>query len=148
MNNSAFNFDTLSPDLIMDALEGIGLRVDSGLTALNSYENRVYQFMDEDRRRYVVKFYRPERWSAAQISEEHQFALDLAGAEIPAVAPLALQGATLHTHGGFSLPCSPAWGPAIRDRQSGSVGMGRPFSGAYPSGRRRAFVCRAANHGD
>lgn len=109
MNNSAFNFDTLSPDLIMDALEGIGLRVDSGLTALNSYENRVYQFMDEDRRRYVVKFYRPERWSAAQIGEEHQFALDLAGAEIPAVAPLALQGATLHTHGGFSLPCSPAW---------------------------------------
>ena len=36
--------------------------------------------MDEDRRRYVVKFYRPERWSAAQIGEEHQFALDLAGA--------------------------------------------------------------------
>lgn len=101
MNNSAFNFDTLSPDLIMDALEGIGLRVDSGLTALNSYENRVYQFMDEDRRRYVVKFYRPERWSAAQIGEEHQFALDLAGAEIPAVAPLALQGTTLHMHGGF-----------------------------------------------
>ncbi len=31
MNNSAFNFDTLSPDLIMDALEGIGLRVDSHL---------------------------------------------------------------------------------------------------------------------
>ncbi|SQI47216.1 serine/threonine protein kinase [Serratia plymuthica] len=55
MNNSAFNFQTLSPDLIMDALEGVGLRVDSGLTALNSYENRVYQFMDEDRKRYVVE---------------------------------------------------------------------------------------------
>ncbi|BEM35567.1 serine/threonine protein kinase [Serratia sp. Lou2A] len=110
MNNSAFNFDTLSPDLIMDALEGVGLRVDSGLTALNSYENRVYQFMDEDRRRYVVKFYRPERWSAAQIGEEHQFALDLAKAEIPAVAPLALQGATLHTHGGFFFTLFPSVG--------------------------------------
>ncbi|WP_424585897.1 phosphotransferase, partial [Acinetobacter baumannii] len=53
------------------------MRVDSGLTPLNSYENRVYQFQDEERHRYVVKFYRPERWSAAQILEEHQFALQL-----------------------------------------------------------------------
>ncbi|MDI4740156.1 D-alanyl-D-alanine carboxypeptidase, partial [Salmonella enterica subsp. enterica serovar Kentucky] len=44
-----------------------GTRVDSGLTPLNSYENRVYQFQDEDRRRFVVKFYRPERWSVDQI---------------------------------------------------------------------------------
>ena len=44
---------------------------------LNSYENRVYRFQDEDRRRFVVKFYRPERWSADQIREEHQFALEL-----------------------------------------------------------------------
>ncbi|WP_237578171.1 phosphotransferase, partial [Klebsiella pneumoniae] len=42
-----------------------------GLTPLNSYENRVYQFQDEERHRYVVKFYRPERWSAEQILEEH-----------------------------------------------------------------------------
>ncbi|MFV8986345.1 serine/threonine protein kinase [Serratia fonticola] len=110
MNNSAFNFETLSPDLIMDALEGIGLRVDSGLTALNSYENRVYQFMDEDRRRYVVKFYRPERWSAEQIGEEHRFALDLSHNEIPAVAPLVLQGNTLHTHAGFFFTVFPSVG--------------------------------------
>ncbi len=43
--------------------------MDSGLTPLNSYENRVYQFQDEDRRRFVVKFYRPERWTADQILE-------------------------------------------------------------------------------
>lgn len=40
MNNSTFNFQILSPDLIMDALKEVALRVDSGLTALNSYENR------------------------------------------------------------------------------------------------------------
>ena len=108
MNNSAFNFDTLSPDLIMDALEGIGLRVDSGL-ALNSYENRVYQFMDEDRRRYVVKFYRPERWSAAQIGEEHQFALDLAGAEIRRWRRWRCKALRCIRTAAFSLPCSPAW---------------------------------------
>lgn len=114
MNNPAFNFETLSPDLIMDALEGIGLRVDSGLTALNSYENRVYQFMDEDRRRYVVKFYRPARWSAEQIGEEHQFAVELAQEEIPVVAPLIQQQQTLHSHGGFFFCRFPKrWWPAI-----------------------------------
>ncbi|AHG20222.1 serine/threonine protein kinase [Chania multitudinisentens RB-25] len=110
MNNSAFNFKTLSPDLIMDALEEVGLRVDSGLTALNSYENRVYQFVDEDRNRYVVKFYRPERWNAGQIGEEHQFSLDLSQAEIPAVAPLMLQGNTLHTYAGFFFTVFPSVG--------------------------------------
>ncbi|MGL5738570.1 MAG: stress response kinase A, partial [Plesiomonas shigelloides] len=40
-HSSAFAFQTLSPDLIMDALEAVGIRVDSGLLALNSYENRV-----------------------------------------------------------------------------------------------------------
>ena len=48
-----------------------------GLLALNSYENRVYQFKAEDGLRYVVKFYRPERWSKAQILEEHSFAFEL-----------------------------------------------------------------------
>ncbi|MDU4169749.1 MAG: serine/threonine protein kinase [Citrobacter freundii] len=76
MNDNAFNFQTLHPDTIMDALFEQGIRVDSGLTPLNSYENRVYQFQDEDRRRFVVKFYRPERWSVDQIQEEHQFALE------------------------------------------------------------------------
>lgn len=44
MNDNAFNFQTLHPDTIMDALFEQGIRVDSGLTPLNSYENRVYQF--------------------------------------------------------------------------------------------------------
>lgn len=67
---SAFHFANLTPDLILDALP-VGLYLESGLTPLNSYENRVYQFLCEDQRRYVVKFYRPERWSAQQILEEH-----------------------------------------------------------------------------
>ncbi|MFW0550490.1 phosphotransferase, partial [Klebsiella pneumoniae] len=77
MHDKAFTFQTLRPDTIIDGLFDLGMRVDSGLTPLNSYENRVYQFQDEERHRYVVKFYRPERWSAEQILEEHQFALQL-----------------------------------------------------------------------
>jgi Ser/Thr protein kinase RdoA (MazF antagonist) len=38
----------------------------------------------------VAKFYRPGRWSDAQILEEHAFSLELAAQEIPVVAPLAL----------------------------------------------------------
>ncbi|CAJ0992203.1 Stress response kinase A [Sodalis praecaptivus] len=89
------------PDLIMDALQQTGIVVDSGLTALNSYENRVYQFLDEDKKRYVVKFYRPERWRAEQILEEHQLAQELAEAEIPVVAPLVIINATLHNQLGY-----------------------------------------------
>lgn len=110
MNNSAFNFQALSPDLILDALESIGLVADSGLTALNSYENRVYQFLDEQRKRYVVKFYRPERWSAEQIIEEHCFSQDMSTAEIPAVAPLIIQGNTLHHYQGYMFTVFPSVG--------------------------------------
>ena len=101
MNNSAFTFQTLHPDTIMDALFEQGIRVDSGLTPLNSYENRVYQFQDEERRRFVVKFYRPERWTADQILEEHQFALQLVNDEVPLAAPVAFNGQTLLNHQGF-----------------------------------------------
>lgn len=96
MTQSAFTFHSLTPDLIIDSLESVGLRVDSGLTELNSYENRVYQFSDEDRRRYVVKYYRPLRWTKEQILEEHQFVQQLVSDEVPAVAPLILNQTTLH----------------------------------------------------
>ncbi|CAM3962984.1 MULTISPECIES: serine/threonine protein kinase [Rahnella] len=110
MNNSAFNFQALSPDLILDALESVGLIAESGLTALNSYENRVYQFLGEDRKRYVVKFYRPERWSEEQIHEEHRFSLDMADAEIPAVAPLSINDNTLHHYQGYMFTVFPSVG--------------------------------------
>ena len=108
MNDNAFNFQTLHPDTIMDALFEQGIRVDSGLTPLNSYENRVYQFQDEDRRRFVVKFYRPERWSVDQIQEEHQFALELVSDEVPVAAPLVFSGQTLLSHQGFHYAIFPA----------------------------------------
>ncbi|KXJ60057.1 MAG: serine/threonine protein kinase [Alteromonas sp. Nap_26] len=91
-----FTFSGLSPDTILDALETQGIFLQSGLLALNSYENRVYQFLAEDNQRYVVKFYRPGRWSDAQILEEHSFAQELLENEIPLAAPLALNGQTLH----------------------------------------------------
>jgi len=55
---------------------------------LNSLENRVYDLELEDKTHVIVKYYRPLRWSKAQIMEEHEFLFDLKSAEIPVCAPL------------------------------------------------------------
>ncbi|KHA59916.1 serine/threonine protein kinase [Vibrio variabilis] len=101
MTQHAFNFDALTPDFMWYALESIGIRAESGFLALNSYENRVYQFTDEERQRYVVKFYRPERWSQAQIQEEHDFTLELIESEIPVAPPVIINGQSLHQYQGY-----------------------------------------------
>jgi len=89
-------YESLTPDAVLDALESVGLRGDGRLLALNSYENRVYQVSLEDDSHVVAKFYRPNRWTDAQILEDHAFSLDLAGREIPVVAPREVKGDTLH----------------------------------------------------
>jgi Ser/Thr protein kinase RdoA (MazF antagonist) len=73
--------------MVLDGVAAAGLRPDGRLLSLNSYENRVYQVGLEDGAMVVAKFYRPERWSDAQIDEEHAFARELAEREIPVVAP-------------------------------------------------------------
>jgi Ser/Thr protein kinase RdoA (MazF antagonist) len=88
----AHPYSRLTPDAVLDAVAAAGFVPDGRLLALNSYENRVYQVWLDDAERtnaaVVAKFYRPGRWSDAQIDEEHAFAHELAGREIPVVAPL------------------------------------------------------------
>ena len=71
--NTHTPYSNLEPDLILDAIENIGFRCNGSLSALNSYENRVYQIGIEDSAPMIAKFYRPQRWSDATILEEHQF---------------------------------------------------------------------------
>ena len=94
-------YSRLTPDVVLNSIEGVGLRCDGRLLALNSYENRVYQVGIEDASPVVAKFYRPARWSQEQILEEHQFAAQLAAAEIPVVAPLSFENRTLLHAEGF-----------------------------------------------
>ncbi|MBV5307898.1 serine/threonine protein kinase [Chromatium okenii] len=103
-------YANLIPDLVLDAVESLGLVTDGRLLALNSYENRVYQIGIEDAAPLIAKFYRPERWSDAAILEEHAFTLTLAEHEIPAVAPLCLAGHTLHQFGGHRFSLTPRRG--------------------------------------
>ena len=85
------SFHHLDPQQVLESLDAVGLRGDGRVLQLNSYENRVFQVFLEDGRAVVAKFYRPGRWSDAQILEEHAFALELAAAEVPVVPPLVLE---------------------------------------------------------
>lgn len=101
----------LSPDRILDSLDGVGFVCDGRILALNSYENRVYQLGQEDGGFVVAKFYRPGRWTDEGIREEHRFALELVESELPIVPPVAVNGETLHHHAGYRF--------AVYSRQGG-----------------------------
>lgn len=144
--SEAHPYARLTPDVVLNALDAVGLRCDGRLLALNSYENRVYQVGIEDEEAMpalvVAKFYRPGRWSDVQILEEHAFAAELHAAEIPVVAPLEFGGRTLLEAEGFRLAVFPRRGgraPELEDpvtlewlgRFIGrihAVGAARPFS--------------------
>ncbi|HZM33073.1 MAG TPA: serine/threonine protein kinase [Burkholderiales bacterium] len=83
----AHPYSRLTPDVVLDAVATAGFSPDGRLLTLNSYENRVYQVGIEDGPMVVAKFYRPGRWTDAQIEEEHAFAFELRDHEIPVVAP-------------------------------------------------------------
>ncbi len=83
----------LTPDVVLDVLAAVGVDGDGRLMQLNSFENRVFQVMLEDGSAVVTKFYRPGRWSDAQILEEHAFTLEAAACDVPVVAPMALRDA-------------------------------------------------------
>lgn len=113
----------LTPDTVLNAVDSAGLVTDGRQLALNSYENRVFQVGLDDGRFVVAKFYRPNRWSDAQILEEHAFTAALAEREVPAVAPMVLNGQTLHRFEGFRFTVFPRSGgrapnlddPAVRE---------------------------------
>jgi len=111
MNSLSTPYKNLSPDLILNAVESVGFRCTGSMLALNSYENRVYQIGIEDSPPLIAKFYRPQRWSDADILEEHQFSLELMEQELPVVAPwMADNQATLHNYSNYRFALFPRWG--------------------------------------
>jgi Ser/Thr protein kinase RdoA (MazF antagonist) len=159
-------FAGLSPDVLLNAVDEIlgapdfaaGQRTSGQVLTLNSYENRVFQvgleavappsapaFAPADPPApLIVKFYRPGRWSDAQILEEHAFLEELAQAEVPAVAALPVGGRTLHAVQGFRVALFERRGgrtpelsdPAVRER------IGRFLGRLHMVGARSNFVVR------
>ena len=142
----AHPFETLTPDRVLDALDTVGLRGDGRLTALSSYENRVYQVQLEDGSAVVAKFYRPERWSDVQIQEEHTFSQELMTAEIPAIGPMLLGGSSLHHFDGFAFSVSPRRGGRAPELDDAEVleWIGRFLARIHTVGAARPFTSRPA----
>ncbi|MDC7226247.1 MAG: serine/threonine protein kinase [Spirochaetales bacterium] len=93
MDNQLADFDNLTPDLVIEAVEAVlDVELTNYTQPMPSYINRVYELKDIDDKYYIVKFYRPGRWSHNALLEEHAFMLDCAHADIPLAVPLPLSG--------------------------------------------------------
>jgi Ser/Thr protein kinase RdoA (MazF antagonist) len=140
-------YQGLTPDLILNSLESIGLRPTGHLFALNSYENRVYQIgieTDSDEMFYVAKYYRPSRWNSSQILEEHSFAEELFENEIPVIPPLRLLDKTLFEFGDFYFALFEKSGgraPELEDRET-LQWIGRFIGRIHAVGSVRSFRYR------
>jgi Ser/Thr protein kinase RdoA (MazF antagonist) len=137
-------FAGLRPERILDAIESVGYRCDGALMALNSYENRVWQIGIEDSAPVVAKFYRPGRWSDAQIAEEHAFTAAMAADELPVVTPLSIAGKTLFSHGGFRFSVFPRQGGRAPEFCEPEIleWMGRLMARIHVVGAREPFLVR------
>ncbi|HEV6968776.1 serine/threonine protein kinase [Roseateles sp.] len=139
------SFGDLTPEFMLDALDAAGLRADGRLLQLNSFENRVLQVHLEDGRVAVAKFYRPARWSDAQILEEHAFAAELAAAEVPVAAPWTLaDGTTLFHFQGQRMAVTPRQGGRGPELEDPEVlrWIGRLLARLHVVGRERPFAER------
>jgi len=144
-NDEATPYYRLGPDSVLHAVEQAGLLTDGRLLPLNSYENRVYQIGLEESDPVIAKFYRPGRWSDAQILEEHSFALELAAAEIPVIPPNRIEHSTgqdtLFHHDGFRFALFRRQGghaPELEDRET-LLWLGRFIGRIHAVGRARRF---------
>ena len=148
----AHPYQVLTPSVVLDALSGLGLAVDGRLSALSSYENRVYLAHLDDDTSVVAKFYRPGRWSEAQIREEHSFTAELVAEDIPVVGPLVLNSMSLHearvvhdgVDGHFWFSVSPRRGGRAPELDDPEVLMwiGRLMARMHLVGERHAFSVR------
>ncbi|WP_063366444.1 serine/threonine protein kinase [Pseudoalteromonas luteoviolacea] len=141
---SDFSYQNLTPDLILDAIESIGIYPESGLLPLNSYENRVYQFRGDDAKRYVAKFYRPNRWSNEQIKEEHAFSFEVAEAEVPVVCPIRRDNESLFEHQGYRFALFPSVGGRQfeMDNLDQLEVLGRYIGRLHSVSKKYSFECR------
>ena len=147
-------YEILTPDVVLDALDSVGLTGDGRLMALSSYENRVYQIHLEHSAGkgseagdvVVAKFYRPDRWTDEQITEEHTFANELMAAEVPVVGALQLHSRTLHHFKGFAFSVSPSRGGRRPELENLEVlaWIGRFLARIHTVGSAKPFIHRPA----
>ncbi|HKK15942.1 MAG TPA: serine/threonine protein kinase [Gammaproteobacteria bacterium] len=136
------SYNQLGPDAIIAAVESVGYLCDGHIFALNSYENRVYQVGVSENEPLIAKFYRPSRWTDAAILEEHRYSQELAGHEIPVVAPLEnAAGETLYRYRQYRFALYPRKGgrPPELDNPDQLKQLGRFIGRIHTVGRTHLF---------
>ncbi len=93
----------------------------------------------------MLKFYRPGRWTDAQIGEEHALTAELAAAELPVAAPVNVDGSTLFHFGGFRFAAFP-WmrgrSPELDAPEARQI-LGRALARIHQIGALQPFQFRA-----
>ncbi len=117
--SAAHPYESLTPDVVLDALAALDLHGDGRLTALNSCENRVYQ-VHLEHRSAVVRQVLPARPLGRRPDPRGARLRDRTGARprCPPWRRSAVAGRTLHRHGGFAFSVSPyrgGRGPELDD---------------------------------
>lgn len=144
--NSQHPYERLTPDLVLDAIESLGLLSDMRILPLNSYENRVYQVGIEANSPVIAKFYRPERWSDQQIREEHLFTQQLFELDISIVPPMQINNKTLHEFADFRFALYARQGghsPNLDDWDT-LLSLGRTLGRMHALGKEKIFEYRPA----
>ena len=138
-------FYQMTPDVVIDAVESQGWLSDYRILELNSYENRVYQVGIEAEQPVIAKFYRPNRWSDAQIQEEHDLCFELVEQDLSVVAPLKDdEGRSLFVHGEYRFALYPRRGgraPELGDMDH-LFTLGQTLGRMHAVGAIRAFAAR------
>jgi len=146
MNNSIpplkHAFHLLNPDTVITVVEqALGRYCTNLCRPLASYINRVYELEDEDGNGIIVKFYRPDRWSAEGLQDEHDFLLELAADEVPVISPMILQnGGTLGKYENIHFAVFPKCGGRSYDEYNDDqwLELGRLIGRTHAVGSQRA----------
>lgn len=152
--NEPGQFFNLTPDLLLETMEDLGLFPTGEYTQLNSYENRVFEIRLEplaksflDLERVIVKAYRPNRWSLEAIQEEHDFIKELKDEGLPAVAPIELfNNSTMYEKQGFIITLFPKIRGRLPQEFLGDdlVQVGRTLARLHNIGARKRSVHRGS----
>ncbi len=130
---------------ILDSIDACGWRTDGRVSALNSYENRVYQIGLEDGGNLIAKFYRPERWTDEAILEEHAFCNTLVEYDLPVIAPITSEQGESLLHAGpfrFCLFEKAGGRPPELDNSDQLTVIGRTLARLHSVGEQNQFQHR------
>lgn len=95
--NTTSVWQPLTHDKILTSVEdSIQTKLSNFILRRNSYINRVFELEKYDPiERFIVKFYRPGRWTKELILEEHQLLKELSEKEIPVIPAQVINNNTL-----------------------------------------------------